>query len=145
MASIVVGIDGSEGSLHALRFAAEEARLRHAPLNVVLAWEYPVGLFAGAVAVPDQEMLSDFHKLAEDRLGKALADVEPALAGLEVERNLVEGTPAAALLEAAKGADLLVVGTRGHGGFVGLLLGSVSQQCAHHAPCPLVIVPPASD
>jgi nucleotide-binding universal stress UspA family protein len=56
---------------------------------------------------------------------------------------VVEGAPAPVLLEAAKGADLLVVGMRGHGGFVGLLLGSVSQQCAHHAPCPIAIVPPA--
>jgi nucleotide-binding universal stress UspA family protein len=144
MGTIVVGVDGSEGSLHALRFAADEARLRDAQLRVVLAWEYPVSLFAGVgYTVPDAVMLSDFHELAEKRLAEALEAVAPALEGVEVERSVVEGAPSPALLEAAKGADLLVVGTRGHGGFVGLLLGSVSQQCAHHAPCPVTIVPSA--
>jgi nucleotide-binding universal stress UspA family protein len=144
MTTIVVGVDGSEGSLQALRWAADEARLRKALLQVVLAWDYPASLFAGAsFSVPDLEILGDFGKLAEARLGQALQDASSALEGVEVERRVIEGAPALALIEAAKGADLLVVGTRGHGGFVGLLLGSVSQQCAHHAPCPIVIVPPA--
>jgi nucleotide-binding universal stress UspA family protein len=144
MTRIVVGVDGSEGSLQALRWAADEARLRKALLQVVLAWDYPASLLAGAsFSVPDLEILGDFGKLAEARLGQALQDASSALEGVEVERRVIEGAPALALIEAAKDADLLVVGTRGHGGFVGLLLGSVSQQCAHHAPCPIVIVPPA--
>jgi nucleotide-binding universal stress UspA family protein len=144
MTTIVVGVDGSDGSLQALRWAADEARLRKALLQVVLAWDYPASLLAGAsFSVPDLEILGDFGKLAEARLGQALQDASSALEGVEVERRVIEGAPALALIEAAKDADLLVVGTRGHGGFVGLLLGSVSQQCAHHAPCPIVIVPPA--
>ena len=61
-------------------------------------------------------------------------------AGVEIDRAVVEGAAAPTLIEAAAGSDLLVLGSRGHGGFAGLLLGSVTQQCAHHAPCPLVIV-----
>ncbi len=143
MGAIVVGFDGSEGSLRALRWAADEGRLRSAQLRVVFAWEYPVNLWAGAGwAIPDGAMLSDFHELAEERLERALAEAGPALDGLQVERSVIEGAAAPALLEAAKGAELLVVGSRGHGGFAGLLLGSVSQQCAHHAPCPMVIIAP---
>ena len=142
MATIVVGVDGSAGSLHALRFAAEEARLRAARLHVVLAWEFPVSLYAGAAwPVPNGGTLGDFRSLAEDRLREALDLAAPALEGLEVERSLIEGATVQVLLEAARDAALLVVGTRGHGGFVGLLLGSVSQQVAHHASCPVLIVP----
>lgn len=74
-------------------------------------------------------------------LEKAVDDALGVTPGVEVEQSVLEGTPAQVLVEAAQGADLLVVGTRGHGGFTGLLLGSVSQQAAHHAPCPVVIVP----
>jgi nucleotide-binding universal stress UspA family protein len=73
----------------------------------------------------------------EEALGKAIGDRDP---GVTIEREVVEGSPADVLLRAAADADLLVVGSHGRGGFAGLLLGSVSQQCAHHAPCPVVIV-----
>jgi len=144
--TIVVGVDGSPGSLEALRFAAAEARLRGARLRVVHAWTVPL-----AVALPEPAVLAqplipepEFEQVRAALLVEGEKLLDEALAGLdapEVERVLAEGTPAHALVQAAEGADLLVVGSRGRGGFRGLLLGSVSQQCAHHAPCPVAIVP----
>jgi len=143
MGRIVVGVDGSEGSLQALRFAAEEARFRNGQLETVAVWEYPAGLYAGeGWAVATTEALDQARVHAERSLAAAVDGLGPALEGVRVEQRVIEGRPAAALLKQAEGADLLVVGSRGHSGFVGLLLGSVSQQCAHHAPCPVVIVPP---
>jgi len=143
MSGIVVGVDGSEGASHALEWAAAEARLRGKPLTVLLAWQWPTGVYAGAGWVGiTQEMVGDLERIAKERLDAACATVAPALDGVEVKRVVVEGGPAQALMQVAADADLLVVGTRGHGGFVGLLLGSVSQQCAHHSQCPIVIVPP---
>jgi len=143
MTGIVVGVDGSDGSKHALEWAASEARLRSAPLKVVLAWQWPVGVYAGGGWMGiTEELIEGIKSTARDRLDETCRAVAPALDGLEVTRTLAEDIPAQALLEAAADADLLVVGTRGHGGFAGLLLGSVSQQCAHHSPCPIVIIPP---
>jgi nucleotide-binding universal stress UspA family protein len=141
--TIVVGVDGSEGSLQALRWAAEEAQARKARLHVVLAWEAPVKVVGSAWTIPNEDELAEHGRRALERLDGILDAQAEELAGLEVERSAVHGAAAPALLEAACGAAELVVGTRGHGGFVGLLLGSVSRQCAHHAPCPVVIVPPA--
>jgi nucleotide-binding universal stress UspA family protein len=139
---IVVGVDGSEGSKRALEWAAREARLRAAPLEIVLVWRPSVSIYAGAGwPVVDDEMFEGLLERARERLERTCASVAPALDGLEVERTVVEGPAARTLMDAAVGADLLVVGTRGHGGFAGLLLGSVSAQCAHHSPCPVVIVP----
>lgn len=141
MTGIVVGVDGSPGSRSALEWAAEEARLRNLPLRLVLAWYPPVGLYGGVgLAGLDGETIRGFGELAEERLARVCEEVAASLEGLEVERVVVEDVAAHALLDAAADADLLVVGTRGHGGFAGLLLGSVSQQCAHHSPCPIVIV-----
>jgi nucleotide-binding universal stress UspA family protein len=136
MARIVVGVDGSDESKAALRWAVEEARLRGAAVRVVHAWSlrYAVGPGIAIPAFTVEELQRD----SEQMLEAALAGVDAA--GLEIERVSVEGGAARLLVEAAEDADLLVVGSRGHGGFAGLLLGSVSQQCAHHAPCPVVIV-----
>ena len=135
-------MDGSEGSLRAVRWAAGEARCRNARLHAVLAWDAPTTLVAGAGWIAaDAATLERCAQEAAARLDEVLAPLEDELAGLEVERSAVHGAPASVLLEAAEGASALVVGTRGHGGFVGLLLGSVSHQCSHHAPCPVVIVP----
>ena len=143
MPGIVVGVDGSEGSKHALAWAAEEARLRHAPLAVVLAWQLPATFDTGAAWVHmSSEVIDDVRKLAQQRLDDVCSELASLLEGVDVDRRVVEGATAPALIEAAENADLLVVGTRGHGGFAGLLLGSVSQQCAHHSPCPIVIIPP---
>jgi nucleotide-binding universal stress UspA family protein len=143
MNGIVVGVDGSEGASHALEWAAAEARLRGVPLAVLLAWQWPSTFYAGVGWVEiTPELVDELKKQAAKRLDEACSAAGPALDGITVTREVVEGSPAQVLLEAAKGADLLVVGTRGHGGFVGLMLGSVSQQCAHHSPCPIVIIPP---
>jgi nucleotide-binding universal stress UspA family protein len=141
--AIVVGVDGSDGARRALEWAVEEARLRKAGLLVVHAWHVPplvagAAPFDGPMAL-DADTLERVEKTAEEIVERELATVDTA--GIEVRRLVVAGSPADALIEAAADADLLVVGTRGHGGFTGLLLGSVGQQVAHHAPCPVVIVP----
>ena len=139
MARIVVGIDGSDQSKEALRWALDEARLRGASLEVVYAWTLPVyvgyGAAAGAVIDP-----AELQQAAQERVDGAVEEVVGGKSDVKIERKAVQGLAAGALVEAADGADLLVVGSRGHGGFAGLLLGSVSQQCSQHAPCPVVIV-----
>jgi nucleotide-binding universal stress UspA family protein len=142
MGVIVVGFDHSEGAKAALRFALEEARLRHAKLRVVHAWEY------GYVVVPGIDGsypalggdIREIRDAAAATLNAALRELIPETEPVEIEPRLVEGRVAAALVDESRRADLLVVGSRGYGGFTGLLLGSVSQQCAHHAACPVVIV-----
>jgi nucleotide-binding universal stress UspA family protein len=142
MTGIVVGVDGSPGSRRALEWAATEARIRGLPLRLVSAWYPPASLYGGlGWAGLDAEVIAGLRELADQRLDKVCEDAAAILDGLQVERVVVEDLAAHALIEAAADADLLVVGTRGHGGFVGLLLGSVSQECAHHTPCPIVIVP----
>jgi nucleotide-binding universal stress UspA family protein len=142
MAVIVVGVDHSEGAKEALRFAFEEAKLRRATLRVVHAWQYGyVGATGLEGAYP--ALGGDIKELrdgAETALEETLRDLIPETGTVEIERRVVEGRPAVVLVDESQGTDLLVVGSRGHGGFTGLLLGSVSQQCAHHAPCPVVIV-----
>ncbi len=138
MGTIVVGVDGSESSQQALRFAIAEARLRQASVKTVLAWALPFSGGATTGMLPAQ--LADFQAEAEHSLDAAVVEAGGA-EDVALEQVVVEGSAGRALIEAAEGAELLVVGSRGRGGFKGLLLGSVSQQCAHHAPCPVVIVP----
>ena len=138
----MVGVDQSEGARAALRFALEEAKLRRATLRVVHAWQYG---YIGATGVEGAypALGGDIKELragAETALAETLRESIPEADTVEIERRVVEGRPAAVLVDESRGADLLVVGSRGHGGFTGLLLGSVSQQCAHHAACPVVIV-----
>ena len=133
---IVVGVDGSEQSLAALDWAITEARLRRGEVRLVTAWYYPPLASTVGYGVIDDT----FKKDAEQELAKALTDV--ADAGVAVTGQVVENSPATALLDAARDADLLIVGSRGHGGFTGLLLGSVSSQVIHHAHCPVLVVRP---
>jgi nucleotide-binding universal stress UspA family protein len=138
---IVVGVDGSAGSKRALQWAADEAVLRGAELVIVHAWHLPPGAY-----VPYVPAAATAVGMMEEDAEKLLADAEASIAmpaGVRMRHVAVEGTAATQLLHQAADADLLVVGSRGRGGFTGLLLGSVSQHCAHHAPCPVVIVPPA--
>jgi len=142
MAVIVVGVDHSEGAKAALRFALEEATLRQATLRVVHAWQYAyIGAtgFEGSYPALGGD-IKELRDLAERDLDATLQEAIPETGTVEIERRVVEDRPAAALVDESRGADLLVVGSRGHGGFAGLLLGSVSQQVAHHAACPVVIV-----
>jgi len=147
---IVVGVDGSAQSAKALRWALREAKDHGGSVRVVHAWEVPaadvipntVGVaIAPVYPVPYEELHAEF-----EHRERALLDAEVDAAAGEVDgsvpvtRELVEDQPAAALTEAAKDADLVVVGTRGLGGFKELLLGSVSHQVVLHAPCPVVVI-----
>lgn len=134
---IVVGVDGSPASQAALRWAAGEADLRGCELDVVHAWS-PI-VFAPVTGMVPTPTLApeDLEREAIELLRHALADAGSPRSARAVTAS---GGVVEVLLSHAKGADLLVVGSRGRGGFTGLLLGSVSQQVAHHAPCPVVIV-----
>ena len=144
MGRVVVGVDDSPGSAAALAWAIEEAAYRNAELDVVNGW-FPSGAVLPLWAVPEQpwrvdDFEADAKHLIDTMIGVALTHTtrRPPV----IEPQPVRAGPAAALLEAAKGADLLIVGSRGRGGFKGLLLGSVSLQCVSHAPCPVVVVRP---
>lgn len=133
---VVVGVDGSPPSSRALALAAEEARMRHARLRVVAAWSFPT--FAAGAYVP-----AEAYEDVPDELATAVASQVTEALGpnpeLEVEQVVTEGPAAQVILEAAKDAELIVVGSRGRGGFGGLLLGSVSTQVVHHAHCPVLV------
>lgn len=137
--TIVVGVDGSEHAARALDWAVDEAKLRNAGLQLVTAWHVPAMAYGAGYGPVIAPPLDDGLRDAAEKVSAAAAEKARA-AGIEVRASVHQGQAADALLEHAASADLLVVGSRGHGGFVGLLLGSVSAQCAHHAPCPLVIV-----
>jgi nucleotide-binding universal stress UspA family protein len=133
---LVAGVDGSAGSIQGLRWAADEATARHATLTVVHAFLPPATGAFGEFPFPwDPAVLEDGARAVVDRAVDELGDRD-----LVVERRIVAEGAATALLGAADGADLLVVGSRGHEGFAGLLLGSVSSHVAHHAACPVVVV-----
>lgn len=141
MVKIVVGIDGSEAAKNALRWALEEARLRSAKIVAVHAWEAPPAMPEPGPA-PGFDLVGILPEVEEagERLVKAVVEeVVGDDSDVTVEPVAIQGPAASVLVEAARDADLLVVGSRGHGGFTALLLGSVSQQLAHHAPCPLLI------
>lgn len=138
MQRIVVGIDGSVESLAALAWAMREAQLRDATLDVVHAWSYPVEAYMGGVAPVPSFGRDQVIDIATQVLDRACEGVDDA--SVDLHRIVEKGPAARCLLETARGAELLVVGSRGRGGFTGLLLGSVSQQCAHHARGTIVIV-----
>ena len=136
---VVVGVDGSDSSYGALHWAIDEAARREAQLDVVNAYgfhQYP-SPYGPIVAVDPGQMEKSSKAILDEMVAGAFGSSGPPAA---VELICASLTPAPALLESAKGADLLVVGSRGRGSFRGLLLGSVSQQCVHHAPCPVVVV-----
>jgi nucleotide-binding universal stress UspA family protein len=136
----VVGVDGSPSSVQALRWALEQARLTGAPLCTVTAWAIPAS-YAMAVMVED----IDWEESARTVLDGAIKDAARGAEALPVQQEVIQGHPAKVLVEASRDAGLLVVGSRGRGGFVGLLLGSVSQHVVAHASCPVVVVHAATD
>lgn len=133
---VVVGVDGSARSTTALRWAAAEARARDADLEVVHAWRPPLVLTPPVLSsYPDSSVL--------EQAGRAVLDAslaDPSLEGTRVHPQLTAALPARALIERAAEATLVVVGTRGLGRMTGTLLGSVSRQLLHHAPCPVVVI-----
>lgn len=145
MTTIVVGVDGSEGSKLALRWACDEARrIDDAQVVVVATWTYPV--VAASPWMGGYDVPMDLTEPTTDVVAQAVAEV--VAEGFPADRistKVVCGPAASTLIEAGTGADLLVVGSRGLGGFTGLLLGSVSHQVAAHAPCPVIVVPVKHD
>jgi len=137
-ARIVVGIDGSEYSKDALRWAARQAGFTDAALDVVIGWQYPV-FYGWAPGAQD----FDFAGAAGQALAEAIDDVLGADRPARLRTHVVEGHAGPALVDASAGADLLVVGSRGHGGLADALLGSVSTYCVQHAPCPVTVIRPA--
>lgn len=131
--TVVVGVDGSPHSDRALAVAIAEARLRGAKLKVVHAYETMP--FVVKEAQVDEALL---RHAAQESLDKTLAKA-PSTEGIDVEALPVVGEPAHALITASEGASLLVVGTRGLGGFSGLVIGSVSSKCVHHARCSVLV------
>jgi nucleotide-binding universal stress UspA family protein len=131
---IVVGVDGSASSKAALTWALEQAKLTSSAVDAVIAWAYPA---MSGYRVP---VSVDLEGLATRAVTEAIAEVAGASPPARLRHHVVEGNAAQALLDAAVAADLLVVGNRGHGGFVEALLGSISQHCVHHATCPVVVV-----
>jgi nucleotide-binding universal stress UspA family protein len=140
-ARLVVGIEGSEGSRAALRWAVDEARVRGCAIEAVTAYlptYVPASPDFGYVPLDPTDLVTEIRKMQDSVIDEVLAE-RPG-AAVTVERKLVQGRAADTLISEAAGAGLLVVGSRGRGGFRGLLLGSVSQQIAQHAGCPVVIV-----
>ncbi|GAA2794284.1 universal stress protein [Saccharopolyspora taberi] len=134
---IVVGVDGSSSSKAALRWAVRQAGLTGAGVRAVAAWEFPAFYSWEGGPMPPEE----FEQTARKSLDDAVDEVEHQTVGpVRISREIMHGHSAQVLLDAAEGAELLVVGSRGHGSFYGALLGSVSQRCAQHARCPVVIV-----
>ena len=133
---IVVGVDGSEPSLKALGWAAQQARLTGATLRVVTTWE----VSTGTGWVPTFPVDYDPEALARQALDEAITDTLGADPDIVLERVVKEGHAAPVLLAAARDADLLVVGSHGHGAFAGMLIGSVSEHLVRHAPCAVVVV-----
>ncbi|MQA96345.1 MAG: universal stress protein [Streptosporangiales bacterium] len=140
---VVVGVDGSLPGEHALAFAFEEARARGVGVIAVHAWSRPV--LPETILVPTAPItvnLASFGMAARELLEQTLAPLRERFPDVKVTARAVQGHAGGSLIDAAGGADLLVVGSRGFGGFTGLLLGSVGQAVLHHAPCPVVVVRP---
>ena len=142
MPGLIVGIDGSHNSQHALDVAIAEAALRHAPLTVIAVHQVMAGYSGHGVAFPGDDALADkTREAAQAEVDGVLANVGDSRPSSVTVRG-VSGLPAEAILDAAKDADLIVLGSRGAGGFSRLLMGSVSSQVTHHAHVPVLIVPP---
>ena len=139
---IVVGVDGSPGSKTALKWAMNHARLTGSTVEAVTTWQNPAE-YATAYGWTSAAFEGDSYaattvKVLGDTVAEVTAQMDHPVAVLT---QVVEGHPAEALLHAAEGAELLVVGSRGRGTFAAIMLGSVSQNCVQHAPCPVVVVP----
>jgi nucleotide-binding universal stress UspA family protein len=132
---IVVGVDGFESSTAALRWAIHQAKLTGAVVEAVTAWHIP----PNSGMVPGADM-PDYQDDARMVLTEAIAQTCTIDTDVEVRLRVVEGRAGSVLVEAADGADLLVVGNRGHGGLAEALIGSVGQYCVRYAPCPVVIM-----
>jgi nucleotide-binding universal stress UspA family protein len=132
---IVVGVDGSPASLDALVWAVRQASLTGAVVEAVTAWHFPTAAVGGYPIVAQTDWQDNAQMIQDLAVKEALGDEATSLV-----RRVAQGHPVSVLLDAAADADLLVVGSRGHGGFTGMLLGSVSEHVVAHAPCAVVVV-----
>jgi nucleotide-binding universal stress UspA family protein len=137
---IVVGVDGSASSLAALRWAVHQAELTGGTVDAVVAWRFPVSVTGFGFAPVAMSDCSDMEQVAKRTLDVAISKIVSPEGGPLVRGLAVRGFPGPVLVGASAGADLLVLGSRGHGGFSGALLGSVGQHCLRHARCPVVII-----
>jgi nucleotide-binding universal stress UspA family protein len=137
---VVVGVDGSEGSVAALRWAARYGAATGTPVKAVLVWHYPTTASAPPPGHAPDEVQQEVEGEEADTLKEAIAKAAPDTAGAQIHGVVRYGHPAEALIDESGRADLLVVGRRGHGGFLGMHLGSVSQHCVNSAHCPIVVV-----
>ncbi len=136
---ILVGVDGSASSLSALRWSISEARIRSARIRALHCWAYPATYAIDVYIPPDRSVLeAEAMAVLEHAITQAVEGLDPVP---DIERVIRDGSPSHALIEESAKADLVVVGARGHGGFIGLLLGSVASQCISHASRPTVVVP----
>lgn len=133
---IVVGVDGSASSMQALDWAITQAELTNASVLVVAAWHWPVPLGWGMPLAPSYSPAEETEAVMAD----VLDPIRRKHPDVNIESLLVHGHPAPALVDASRGADLLVVGSRGHGEFAGMLLGSVSEHCVSNAACPVLVL-----
>ena len=137
---IVAGVDGSSCSLDALEWAIRQAQLTGASVLVVTAWQRPAAVGWGLPLAPSPSPPEDANSVLEE----VLDPIRKRHATVDIQEETVQGHPAPALVEASRGADLLVVGSHGRGAFAGMLLGSVSRHCVSHAHCPVLVVRGAS-
>ncbi len=137
---IVVGVDGSASSLAALCWAVHQAELTGGTVDAIVAWRLPVSMTGYGLAPVAMSDCSDMEQIAKRALDESISKVVGPGGGPPMRSLVVQGFPAQVLLNASADADLLVLGSRGHGGFVGTLLGSAGQHCVRHAHCPVVIV-----
>ena len=133
--TIVVGVDGSDSSVAGLRWACDLASSNGSTIDVLTTWQWPMSLGAAIPIPTGYDPAVDAQKVVDE----AVAPVAEAFPALTIRTRVVEGNASLALVEASRHAALLVVGNRGHAEFTGLLLGSVSQHCAVHAACPVLI------
>jgi nucleotide-binding universal stress UspA family protein len=136
---VVVGVDGSAGSSEAVRWAVDFARSKNWKVEIVAAWHFDA-YSIGPYGYDYGEVLTSLKSLSTKYAQEAEAEALKIDSTLEVECSVQEGAPAQVLTTASEGADLLVVGSRGRGGFSSLLLGSVGQACVHHASCPVLVI-----
>lgn len=131
---IVVGVDGSAASIDALRWAVHQAKITGARLEVIAAWEVPWTIMVSPTKA-DDDYLRDVRERIDPAIQEGLSDAE----GVDVTVRVIEWDSAAALISAAAGADMLVIGSHRYGTMKGMHLGSVASYCAHHASCPVMI------
>lgn len=131
---IVVGVDGSDASIGALRWSLEQARRTGARLVVIAAWEVPWTIMVSPTSTDE-----DYARHAKEKFERSVREGLEDVGDVDVELRMVEWEPSLALVQAAEGADMLVLGSHRYGPLAGRHLGSVASYCAHHAPCPVLI------